>query len=61
MDDEEDLCTKLEKEQEEALESAIQEEEGYLQEIAREESRDVEIEETEIESDLGVSVYRQII
>ena len=58
MDDEEDLCTKLEKEQEEALESAIQEEEGYLQEIAREQSREVDLEE--IESDLGVSIDNKL-
>ncbi len=50
------LDSELEAEQDATLESLDQEEQSYLQEIAREESREVEVEEPEMESDLGVSM-----
>lgn len=58
MDEEDDLTNQLEQEQEQALESAIQEEETWLKELAREENTQIEVEtETETESDLGVRIF----
>ena len=55
MDEEDKLTSQLEKEQDLALETAIQEEESWLKELAREENTVIEVEtETETENELGV-------
>lgn len=56
IDQEDDLTDELEKAQEQALETAIQEEETWLKELAKEENTVIDVEtETETESELGVS------
>ena len=54
IDQEDDLTDELEKAQEQALETAIQEEETWLKELAKEENTVIDVE-TETESELGVS------
>ena len=59
LDEEQSLGEQLEKENDAALEQASMEEMGYLQELAREQNREIDVEtetETETESELGVSV-----
>lgn len=55
QDAEKSLTDEWEKEQNQALESAIQEEETWLKELAREENTDIDVE-TETESELGNTV-----
>ena len=52
IDQEDDLTDELEKAQEQALETAIQEEETWLKELAKEENTVIDVE-TETESELG--------
>ena len=60
LDEEAQLDEQLEQENEAALQAAQSEEEAYLQQIAREQSSDVDLDETETEteaeSDLAVRV-----
>ena len=61
LDEEDSLAHELEKEQEDALESAIKEEETWLQELEREQNMEIIVEtepETEVEGDLDQSVVR---
>lgn len=56
MDEEEKLTNQLEAEQQQALQTAIEEEESWLKELAREENTVIDVEtETETENELGVS------
>lgn len=56
MDEEEKLTNELEAEQQQALQTAIEEEESWLKELAREENTVIDVEtETETENELGVS------
>ena len=56
MDEEEELTNQLEAEQQQALQTAIEEEESWLKELAREENTVIDVEtETETENELGVS------
>ena len=61
LDEEAQLDEQLEQENEAALQAAQSEEEAYLQQIAREQSSDVDLDETETEteaeSDLAVRVW----
>ena len=64
LDTEDSLEHELEKEREEALKTAVEEEENCLKEIAREESLEVNVEtepETEAESEPGASIYFIVI
>ena len=54
LDVEDSLTVELEKEQEQALKSAIQEEETWLKELAREENTLIDVETETEESELGV-------
>ena len=51
------LTDELQKEQEQAIETAIIEEETWLKELAKEENTAIDID-TENESDLGVSIHK---
>ena len=53
---EELLSVELEKEQDKALETAIQEEETWLKELAREENTVIDVETETEDSELGVSL-----
>ncbi|XP_062612464.1 S phase cyclin A-associated protein in the endoplasmic reticulum-like isoform X2 [Saccostrea cucullata] len=54
MDEEEELTNQLEAEQQQAIQTAIEEEEVWLKELAREENTVIEVEtETETENELG--------
>ncbi|XP_023932135.1 S phase cyclin A-associated protein in the endoplasmic reticulum-like isoform X1 [Lingula anatina] len=56
MEEEDSLADRLEQEQDQALQSAIQEEENYLKQIEREESMEIEVDtepETETDTELG--------
>ena len=53
LNEENSLTVELELEHKQALESAMREEETWLQELAREENTSIDVE-TETESDLGV-------
>ena len=57
MDEEDSLTNELVKEQDQALETAIQEEETWLKELAREENLVIEVETENEESDLAVRFF----
>ena len=57
MDEEDSLTNELVKEQDQALETAIQEEETWLKELAREENLVIEVETENEESDLAVGFF----
>ena len=61
MKEEDSLAHQLEREQEAVLESAIQEEKSYLEEIEKEENTEIIVDtEPETESELGVSTTKLV-